>query len=119
MIQFNPNVNTNLVKISLIEREGLMHTGIGNGIALPHTRNPVVTKPEEELISICMLEKEVNYDALDKIPVHTAIFVISANPKSHLEMISKVAKLCADKEFVEMLKQKKSEEEIFNHLKNI
>nr|HPO49999.1 PTS sugar transporter subunit IIA [Spirochaetota bacterium] len=115
-ISFNPNVNLELLKKSLIEREGLMYTGVGNGIAMPHSRNPVVANPEEEIIAICLLEKEVNYDAIDKIPVHTAIFVISSNPKSHLENISSVAKLCSKKDFVNILKNKKSENDIFKYI---
>lgn len=116
MIHFNPHVNVNHVEKSLIDREELMHTGIGNGIAIPHPRNPVIESSEEEIISICMLENEIDYKSIDGVPVHTAIFVLSSNSKTHLETISKIAKLCSKKEFCRLLKEKRSEGEIYKFI---
>jgi PTS system nitrogen regulatory IIA component len=40
----------------LIERERLASTGIGNGIAIPHPRDPLSQPPETPVITTCFLE---------------------------------------------------------------
>jgi sulfate permease, SulP family len=115
-ITFNPKTNVKNIKTALLEREEMMFTGVGSGVAIPHPRNPALHNIEEEVISICFFENEVNYNSFDGIPVHTAIFIISSTAKSHLETLSKIAKLCTKPEFIDMLKNKMPQEEILKFI---
>lgn len=89
---------------SLIEREEMMHTAVGCGIAIPHPRNPVVTDVENESVTACLLDKSVPFSAMDGEPVHTMFIVLSANPNRHLEILSKLLYLCQQQDFTAMLK---------------
>jgi len=62
---------------TLLKREELGSTGIGNGIAIPHCRSLVVTKLE---ITIGRTAKPINFNAIDKKPV-SLIFLIIAPPQ--------------------------------------
>ncbi len=101
---------------ALLNREELMPTAIGNGIAIPHPRNPIITDGKNSSVSICYLSNPIEFGALDNQAVHTLFILITANPRMHLEALSKISYLCQNNIFLELLKRKTNKEEI---LKNI
>lgn len=66
-------------------------TGIGDGIAIPHVRNPVVLHVERPLITLCMLSEPVDFAAVDGKPVHTLFTLVSPNVRTHLQVLSRLA----------------------------
>ncbi len=110
------DISKNEVIQSLIEREEMMTTGIGEGIAIPHPRNPIITDIEHESISICMLKNEVDFKSIDDKLVHTLLIILSANPRRHLEILSKISFLCRQSEFIKLLKNHSTEETILTYI---
>ena len=89
------------------EEEGT--TGVGNGIAIPHGRCSGVKKAGLAAMSI---KGGVEYNALDSKPVDL-VFLIAANEDSgnvHLEILSKLATMLMDDEFVSKLKNATTDE---------
>lgn len=103
----------------LLEREAMMSTAVGKGIALPHSRNPIISDMENESISVCLLDKPVDFNALDGKPVHSLFIIISSNPKRHLEILSKIAFLCQQDDLVKVLEDKAKEEVILYYIEKI
>lgn len=92
------------------EREKEGTTGVGNGIAIPHGRCSGVKEPGLAAITI---NGGVEYNALDSKPVDLA-FLIAAPEGSgsmHLEILSKLATMLMDENFVADLKKAKTVEE--------
>ncbi|MCX6984367.1 MAG: PTS sugar transporter subunit IIA, partial [Lentisphaerae bacterium] len=54
----------------LLARENMASTGIGEGIAIPHVRNPVILNVGYPVITLCFLEKPIDFGALDKQDVY-------------------------------------------------
>ncbi len=104
---------------SLIEREKMMSTAVGRGIALPHSRNPIIADAECETVSICFLHNPVDFNALDREPVHTLFVIISSSPKRHLEILSKISHLCQRRDFIDMLKNRSDRESILLRINEI
>ena len=46
----------------LLAREQLASTGIGDGIAIPHARNPVVQHLAKPMVALCFLEAPITMD---------------------------------------------------------
>lgn len=90
----------------LCERESLINTAVGYGIALPHPRLPLVTHAKDERIYVCYLETAVDFGALDGKPVHTLFVLLSADSRSHLRMLSSLSKLLEKELFRDVLKAK-------------
>ncbi len=88
---------------ALLRREELMPTAIGKGIALPHPRNPIITDIKSASVSICNLEKAVDFGALDGRHVRTLFILLTATPKMHLEVLSRISYLCQDEAFYRLL----------------
>ncbi len=72
-------------------REDLSSTGIGDGIAIPHVRNPIVLAIPEPVITLAFLERGIEFGAIDGRPVHTLFMMISPTVNSHLGILSRLA----------------------------
>jgi PTS system nitrogen regulatory IIA component len=105
-ISLPASVDRESVRISLLIREVMMSTAIGEGIALPHPRNPIISDVDEESISICFLKNSIDYGALDGKPVFVLFVIISSNSKRHLEILSKLSFFCLQEEFLKTLNDK-------------
>ena len=68
----------------------LRSTGIGDGIAIPHVRNPIVLHVPRPMITLCFLEKPVDFGALDGKPVHALFSLISPTVRAHLHLLSRL-----------------------------
>ncbi|MCE5300188.1 MAG: PTS sugar transporter subunit IIA [Spirochaetia bacterium] len=88
---------------SLIEREEMMPTAVGRGIAIPHPRNPIISEIQNESITACALSMPVDYGAVDGKKVHTMFVIMSANARRHLEILSKLLYICQQPEFIKLL----------------
>lgn len=97
---------------AVIEREELMPTAIGNGIALPHPRSPLLSDLKDQFITIAFLQKGIDWKALDGRPVQTLILIVSATPKTHLWTLSRISFLCQQESFRELLEQRASKENL-------
>lgn len=96
----------------LIERERLMTTAVGNGIALPHPRRPLVADPADERVFVCFLDKPVNFESLDGKPVYALFVLLSADSQTHLRTLSQLSYLFQQEEFRSFLRKKPDTEEL-------
>ena len=87
----------------LIARERLASTGIGNGIAIPHPREPLSKPPEEPVITTFFLEKPIKYNAIDDHLVFVLFLLINPTVKMHLHMLSRLSYCIRDRSFVDFL----------------
>lgn len=88
---------------NLLRREEMWSTAVGNGIAFPHPRNPIMMDVEHESVSLCFLSNKIDYHALDDEPVHILFVILSSQPRRHLEILARLSYLCQQSEFLELL----------------
>lgn len=99
---------------TVLEREALMSTGMGGGIAIPHPRTPAPEK--NQFAALAFLENPVDWKAPDGIPVDTLLLVVSASAKFHLKTLSAISFLCMQDEFRKLLAQRASQEKIIGFI---
>ena len=105
--------NKNKIVESLMAREALGSTAIGQGIAIPHTKSDTVP----QLVSALAISKKgVNFDSLDGEPAYIFFLLIapadSAGP--HLKALARVSRLLKDKFFRECLKNTKTAKDVMD-----
>jgi PTS system nitrogen regulatory IIA component len=88
---------------AVLEREALMTTAVGHGIALPHPRNPLITEAAEQFVAIAFWAQRVDWKALDKEPVRTVMLIVSASSKLHLHTLSRINYFCQQESFRTLL----------------
>ncbi len=87
----------------LIQREELASTGIGNGIAIPHPREPLSQPLEAPVIVTCFLNRPIQFKAIDDRPVFVFFILISPSVKDHLHLLSRLSYCIRDADFVKVL----------------
>jgi PTS system nitrogen regulatory IIA component len=107
-----PSVDRTALLGAVLEREALMPTAVGNGIALPHPRNPLISESADQMVSIAFAERGLDWEALDGKPVRTVMLILSASPKTHLHTLSRLNYFCRQSSFVDLLERHASPGEI-------
>jgi PTS system nitrogen regulatory IIA component len=100
---------------AVLKRELLGSTGIGRGVAIPHTKHNSV----ERLIGTIALSRAgVAFDSLDGEPVHVFVLLISPQdrPGDHLRALENVSRSLRDDGFVRSLRQAPTKERIWELL---
>jgi mannitol/fructose-specific phosphotransferase system IIA component (Ntr-type) len=96
---------------AILKRELLGSTGIGKGIAIPHTKHPAV----ERLIgTIAIAPGGVAFDSLDGEPVFIFVLLISPQdrPGDHLRALENVSRTLRDEAFVRALREAPTREAV-------
>jgi len=93
-------------------RENLGSTGVGDGIAIPHVRNPIVLHVPNPVISLCFLEQAIEFGSIDGKPVHTVFAIITPTAASHVTLLSRLAFAVRNEVFSEVLIRQGTCEEI-------
>ncbi len=102
LTEIAPEVKPDLVD-KLIERENLTSTGLGNGIAVPHPREPESLPIVSASIAACYLKTPVDFNALDGKPVNLLFVLLSPSVRTHLQILSRLSYCLRDKAFVAFL----------------
>lgn len=88
---------------SLVARENMMSTGIGNGVAIPHPRTPLTQSNIEPQIAVFFLAEYVDFKAVDKKPVYVLFVLVASNSKQHLHLLSRLSYCLRDSSFLNFL----------------
>jgi mannitol/fructose-specific phosphotransferase system IIA component (Ntr-type) len=100
---------------AILKREALGSTGIGRGVAIPHSKHPTA----DRLIGTVAISRAgVPFDSLDGEPVHVFVLLISPQdrPGDHLRALENVSRSLRDDGFVRSLRNAKTRDEIWNLL---
>jgi PTS system nitrogen regulatory IIA component len=103
----------------LLAREQLASTGIGDGIAIPHARNPIVLHVDKPLVSLCFLEQPIDFGALDARPVQALFTLISPTVRAHLHLLSRLSFALRDTEFKSLLMAQAARDELLKAVRRI
>ncbi len=109
-------VNRQFLFQVLLARESLGSTGVGDGIAIPHVRNPIVMHIPRATITLCFLEKPIDFGAMDGKPVHTLFTIVSPTIRAHLHLLSKLAFVLREASFRNVLIRQGDREEILSEV---
>lgn len=100
---------------AILKREELGSTGIGRGIAVPHTKHPSVNK----LVgTVGVSSSGVEFDSLDGEKVQLFFLLVSPpdRPGDHLRALENISRQLRDETFCRFLKQSKSTSDILQLL---
>lgn len=111
----NPGLQAEKLTADLLEREGLLSTASGFGLAFPHCYESI----DKPAFALGIHRSGIEMDAHDTLPVTIFIVVISPEdePETHLEALSAVSKLFMNEEVREKLLQTRDKQEILNLLR--
>jgi len=103
----------------LLARELLAPTAIGEGIAVPHARNPIVLHVPRPTITLCFLERAVDFGALDGQDVRVVFTLLSPTTRAHLHLLARLAFALRSDGFRDVVLREGSREEILGEARRV
>ena len=115
-LQLPEEVDREFLYKVLLARESLGSTGIGDGIAIPHVRNPVVLHVFKPTVTLCFLENAIDFHAIDGKPVRILFTLISPSVRAHLHLLSRLGFVLRNQAFKDALEREASRDELMQTL---
>lgn len=99
----------------VLDREALMSTGVGKGVAIPHGKADCVLEVGGGLV---ILDEGVDFDSPDGLPVRIAILLLSSTKETgpHIRALAHISRAFQDEKVREGLLQAKSSKEALDVL---
>ena len=87
-----PDLDTDVIHKGLLHREDQATTGVGLGIAIPHS---IVPGLEDNQLLVCRVRGGIDYDAMDGEPVHLIFMVLAPEnrPGRYLQLLARITRL--------------------------
>jgi len=76
---------------SLAQRERMMTTAVGHGVAIPHPRRPIPGMFPEPAIVLGRCLQGTDFEAVDDQLVHTFFLICATREEIHLQLMAKVS----------------------------
>jgi PTS system fructose-specific IIA component len=97
----------------IMDREKLMSTGIGHGVALPHGKTNVVAN---SIAALATLQTPIDFDALDDKPVSIVLLLVGTegNVSVHLRLLSRISRMIGSDQFRSALIASRTPEEVLD-----
>ena len=113
--QAQPDIDTDAVFDTLLSRERLGSTGLGNGVALPHGR---LAQSDHAIGAFIKLEQGIDFDAIDQQPVSLvfALLVPEHFTDEHLKILAYLADMFSNSDFCTRLRNADSDQSLYQHL---
>jgi PTS system nitrogen regulatory IIA component len=102
-----------------LAREATASTGVGDGIAIPHVRAPIVLHVEQPAVTLSFLANAVEFGAADGKPVHVLVSIVSPTARGHLQLLSRLAAAFHDKSFRDAVVRHARAEDILREVRRV
>lgn len=104
---------------ALADREGIGSTGVGEGIALPHARSPLIFPTDRPILALCFLAEAVPFGAADGKPVSIIWAFVSPTIRAHLSLLARISSALHDARLRELLDKRAAAAGILARLQEI
>jgi PTS system nitrogen regulatory IIA component len=113
------SIDRELLLRLFLAREASASTAIGDGIAIPHVRNPIVLQVAQPAVTLAFLVQAIDFGALDGKPVHVLFSIISPTNRSHLQLMSRLSFALHDGKLRQTLARHAPREEIRQEIRRV
>ena len=119
MIDLPEGLTSDDVYNALCAREDVLSTAVGNGIALPHARSPIMKNEAEQRICVVYLKNPIDMKAPDEREVFVMFILLAHNSQIHLKVLSSLAALFRDSKFKKALELRSDEAVLASIIKEL
>jgi PTS system nitrogen regulatory IIA component len=101
---------------SILNREKMGSTGIGNGIAIPHGR---LSNTDKAMAVLLTTEKAIDFDAIDNkaVDIFICLFVPQDSTQDHLNTLQSIAQLFSDRKTAKQVRKCTNNLQLFDLIK--
>jgi nitrogen PTS system EIIA component len=118
-LKLPPEIDPAFILQVLLARESLGTTAVGDGIAIPHVRNPILVQLSAPKVSLSYLARSIDFEALDGKPIHILFTMLSPDLRTHLHLLSQLVFCLGDHRFRRVLGHEFDHEAILSATREI
>lgn len=111
---FPPDLDRDRLLGVLEARAAQGFTPVGDGIAIPRTRNPVIVDLDRPHVTLCLLRQPVDFHAADAVPVHAVFMLVSHTVNAHFRILAQLGLLLHDGALRGLLRQRAAATDIID-----
>jgi len=104
--------DTNLLLTSLLDRERMMTTAVGHGIAIPHPRRVMPGMFREPAIALGICPEGTDFGAIDDQLVHIFFLICATREEIHLQLMANLSWLTRREGVIAKLTNASSSQEV-------
>ncbi len=119
LLPFLANADRPLILNELLNREELASTAIGNGIAIPHTRERLDLGLKDIYIPVLFLQDAIEFNAIDGKPVFALFMLFTANTSDHLKILSRIGYVLRNREIQAILSERNKRDNLLPEILSI
>lgn len=119
MIDLPDGMTPEQVYNALCAREKILSTAVGNGIALPHARSPIMKDAADQRICVVYLKEPLDMQAPDERKVSVMFILLTHDSQTHLKVLSTLVGLFRKASFKKLLESHASEAQLLNAIKEL
>ena len=110
------NSQLETIRVAVKERESIMSTGVGKGLAIPHAK---VSGLAINFAAFALLENGIDYSSIDNAPVQLVFLIVGPDTHNseHIKLLSRISRLMNNDDFRETLYACPNEEAIIEAFK--
>lgn len=111
-----PGASADVLFQAVMERERIMSTGVGKGLAIPHGK---VNGLETSEMAFARLESPIEYGSIDQAPVSLVFLVVGPESQSshHIRLLSRISRLMNNDTFRGSLSACTTADQILDHFR--
>jgi fructose-specific phosphotransferase system IIA component len=100
---------------AVLEREAILSTGLGNGVAIPHCKSGSV---ENFSVALGIHPDGVDFQSLDQQPAHIIFLLIGPEnkPGLHIRLLSRISRIISREDIRQQILAIQSSEEVYQVL---
>lgn len=119
LLRLPAGVDRELLYRMLMARESLASTAVGDGIAIPHPRNPIVLRVTKPLVTLCLLAQPLDFGALDGQKVYALFTLVSSAPRIHLHLLARLSYILRQSSFKKLISGRAPAEAILTEVRRV
>ncbi len=113
---FPEGLTSQSIYTELMQREELMSTAVGHGIAIPHPRHPLLKDSKNQQIIVAYLKNPIVMNTPDAKPVYVLFLILTCSAKVHLQALSRLAYLFQREDYRKILESKPNRQQFIQSL---
>jgi nitrogen PTS system EIIA component len=108
-----PGFDRESLRTMLLARDNLGCSPIGDGIAIPHPRFPLILPLERPAMTLCFLQNPLSSSESPTRTIDTLFLLVSPTVSCHLSLLARLGAALHDLEFRDLIKRRHSHDHIF------
>lgn len=118
-INLPSGITPQILSEELYKREAVLSTAVGNGIAIPHAQHSLLKNFTDQRVAVCYLKEPIEMKAPDNRCVYVMFVLLTSSVQSHLQMLSRLARLFQKSEFKKALEAHVDEPELLTEIRKL